>query len=273
VYRVLRFANFSHAELVTFGAYSAYMVNVSLGLDIAFGLIAAFILTGLLGIATDVLVFRRLRQKGSGTVSMMIASIGIGLVLRQSIQEIWGPDIRWYDLSVESYSVLGASVTDIEIAIVAVSIALIVLLHMMFTHTKLGKAMRGVSDNPQLAMASGIDTEKILLKVWFLGAGLAGAGGVFMGADTRLIPILGWEMLLPAFAVVIMGGIGSFYGAIIAAYLLGFAENFGVLLLSDLGLSTGYRSAIAFIVLILVLILRPGGIMGRRENNAAGLRS
>lgn len=265
VYRVLKFANFSHAELVTFGAYVAYVINVSLNLNLFYGLIAAFLLTGMLGIVTDRLVFKRLRSNGSNIISMMIASIGIGLVLRQSIQEAWGSGLRWYDVQVRTFDVLGGAITEIQIYIVVTSIFLIALLHVMFTKTKLGKAMRGVSDNPQLAMASGIDTEKILLCVWFIGGGLAGIGGVFRGADTRLVPLLGWEVLLSAFAVVILGGIGSFYGAILAAYVLGFAENFGVALLSWLSISTGYRPAIAFIILILVLILRPTGIIGRKE--------
>ncbi|MBU3967048.1 MAG: branched-chain amino acid ABC transporter permease [Euryarchaeota archaeon] len=264
VYRVLKFANFSHAELVTFGAYAAFILNVSLGLNLFYGVVAAFILAGALGVATDRLVFKKLRNNGSDIISMMIASIGIGLVLRQTIQEIWGPNQVWYDLETRTFEVFGGAITDIQVYIIAISTTLILILHFIFTKTKLGKAMRGVSDNPQLAMASGIDTEKILLWVWFIGGGLAGIGGVFRGADTRLVPLLGWEVILSAFAVVILGGIGSFYGAILAAYILGFAENFGVSLLSDLSISTGYRPAIAFIILILVLILRPTGIMGRK---------
>ncbi|VVB95230.1 Branched-chain amino acid transport system / permease component [uncultured archaeon] len=268
IYRVLKFANFSHAELVTFGAYTAYIINVSLGLNLFYGLVAAFFLTGLLGIASDRLVFKKLRSKGSSVISMMIASIGIGLVVRQSIQEAWGPQIRWFEFESKTYELLGGSITELHIYIIAISTALIFLLHLLFTRTRLGKAMRGVSDNPQLAMASGIDTEKILLWVWFIGGGLAGIGGVLRGADTRLVPLLGWEVLLSAFAVVILGGIGSFYGAILAAYLLGFAENFGVVLLSELSISTGYRPAIAFIILIIVLIFRPWGIMGKREEGS-----
>ncbi len=265
VYRVLKFANFSHAELVTFGAYMAYIFNISFGMNFIYGALAAFFLTGMLGIATDRLVFKKLRNNGSNVISMMIASIGIGLVLRQAIQEIWGPNQVWYDIETRTFEIFGGSVTEMQVYIILISIALILILHFIFTETKLGKAMRGVSDNPQLAMASGIDTEKILLWVWFIGGGLAGTGGVFRGADTRLVPLLGWEMILSAFAVVILGGIGSFYGAILAAYVLGFAENFGVSILSDLSISTGYRPAIAFIILIIVLILRPSGIMGKKE--------
>ena len=265
VYKVLKFANFSHAELVTFGAYMAYMINISFGGNLIYGLLFSFVITGSLAIAADRLVFLKLRKKGSDVISMMIASIGVGFVLRQSIQEVWGPQLRWYDFETSTHEILGGSITGLQIYIVLSSTLLIFLLHFVFTYTRLGKAMRAVSDNPQLAMASGINNEKILLRVWFIGGGLAGIGGVFRGADTMLVPLLGWDILLPAFAVVILGGIGSFYGAIISGYILGFAENIGVLLLSDLSLSTGYRPAIAFIILILVLILRPAGIMGKKE--------
>ncbi|HWQ96458.1 MAG TPA: branched-chain amino acid ABC transporter permease [Candidatus Methylomirabilis sp.] len=267
VYKVLKFANFSHAELVTSGAYVAYIINVSLGWGLIYGLIIAFLITGLLGIAADRLIFLKLRNKRSDVISMMIASIGFGLVIRHLIQQVWGPQLRWYKFEGKTYDLSGGSITELQIYIIISSTLLILLLHFLFTRTRVGKAMRAVSDNPTLVMASGIDTERILLWVWFIGGGLAGIGGVFRGADTMLVPLLGWEILLPAFAVVILGSIGSFYGAILAAYILGFAENFGVMILSDLSISTGYRPVIAFIILILVLIIRPTGIMGRKEGS------
>ena len=174
IYKVLKFANFSHAELVTFGAYMAYIINVSFGEKLIYGLIFAFFLTGMLAIAADRLVFRKLRKKGSDVISMMIASIGIGFVLRQSIQEIWGPQLKWYDFEVTTYEIMGGSITELQIYILLSSTIFIFLLHLLFTNTRLGKAMRAVSDNPQLAMASGINNEKILMWVWFIGGGLAG---------------------------------------------------------------------------------------------------
>src|SRR5574341_567931 len=122
IYRVLKFANFSHAELVTSGAYMAYLINVSLGLHLFYGLIAAFLFTGLLGVATDRLVFRKLRAKGSDVISMMIASIGIGLVIRQSIQEAWGPQLKWYEFEVRTYELLNGAITELQIYIVMTSI-------------------------------------------------------------------------------------------------------------------------------------------------------
>ncbi len=259
VYRILKFANFAHAEFITFGAYVAYVLN-SLGLNIYYSAIFAFIATGLLGIVCDILVFRQLRARGSSFFAMMIASIGLGLIIRHVIQEIFGAKLLAYNISAKSYEFLGARITETQIAIILTSVAFIILFHIMLTRTTLGKAMRATSDNPELAMASGINIEKIILITWFIGAGIAGVAGVFRAADTRLLPTLGWEVLLPVFAVVILGGIGSFYGAVAAAYILSFAENVGVLFLAKFGPHTGYRYAISFMILILVLLIRPQGI-------------
>ncbi|MFQ6084789.1 MAG: branched-chain amino acid ABC transporter permease [Candidatus Bathyarchaeia archaeon] len=266
VLRILKLVNFAHAEFVTFGAYIAYAINVTLGKSLVWGAVAAFLTTGLLAVASDFLFFKPLRRRGSTVISSMIVSIGLGLVIRHIIQEVWGAPMLWYNLGrVRSYQLLTASLTDIDAQIIVTSLALIFSLHILLTRTKLGKAMRATSDNLALAMSSGINTERIIVWVWFIGAGIAGVGGVLRGADTRLVPLMGWELLLPAFAVVVLGGIGSFYGAILAAYILGFAENLGVVLLIELSLSTTYRLAIAFIILITVLLVKPTGIMGLKE--------
>lgn len=138
-------------------------------------------------------------------------------------------------------------------------------MHIFLTRTIIGKAIRASANNPELAMASGINIDKISVVVWVVGAALAGVGGLFRAADTRVVPIIGWEILLPAFAVVILGGIGSFYGAITACFILGLAENIGVVFLSAFNLSTDYRFAVAFIVLILTLIFKPTGLGGLFE--------
>ncbi|MEW6448316.1 MAG: branched-chain amino acid ABC transporter permease [Bacillota bacterium] len=132
-------------------------------------------------------------------------------------------------------------------------------LHFLLTHTKTGKAIRAIA-GPELALVPGINSGRIILVTWFSGAALAGIAGVFRAADTQLSPLLGWDILLTVFAAVILGGIGSFYGLIGSAFILGLAENFGVVFLQAVGLSTEYRMAIAFLVLIPVLIIRPKGL-------------
>ncbi len=263
VYRILRFANFAHAELITLGAYVAYSLNRA-GMSIYLTLPLAFAASGALGVALERGVFRPLRERGGDAIALMIASIGAGMVVRHVLQQVYSAKVLTYSTPLVSYQVLGARVSQVQVVILLLGVASIVAFHLLLTRTRMGKAMRATSDNPELARASGIPVRRVVLATWVLGGGIAGVAGVLRAADTRLVPTLGWEVLLPVFAVVLLGGIGSFYGAVAAAYLLAAAENLGVLLLGALGMSTGYRYAISFVILILVLLFRPYGIAGQR---------
>ena len=272
-YRILKFANFAHAELVTFGAYAAFIVNVewgglSPGISLVLGAILAFILGGLLGIGSDFAVYKQLRAKEAAGISLMIASIGVGYVIRHLIQQRYGSEPIYYNLphfANEPHEILGAKVTVLHAIIILSAIVMVMILHMLLTFTTLGKAMRATADNPVLAQAAGIHTERIIRVTWFMGGGVAAIGGLLRAADTELVPILGFRLLLIVFAVVILGGIGSFYGCILAAYVISLAENIGILLLVMCGVSTVYRQAMAFIVLIIVLLAKPTGLLGLKE--------
>ena len=265
VYRILKFANFAHAEFITFGAYMAHFVNVALGGSIFIAAAFAFVSTGLLAVVCDLLFFKPLRSRKATAIPMMIVSIGLGLVIRHVLQEIWGPGVNYYALGTAArYNFLAATLTEVNLAIICSALGLVIVLHILLTQTNLGKAMRAVSDNSTLASIRGIDTGKIVLFVWFAGAGVAGFAGVLWGANTRLIPLMGWELLLPTFAVVVLGGLGSFYGVIVAAYLMGLVENVGVFAFIELSIPTTYRPAIAFATLIIVLLIRPEGLFGLR---------
>jgi branched-subunit amino acid ABC-type transport system permease component len=172
---------------------------------------------------------------------------------------------------------LGASVTTVQLIIIAAAIACMLIFHGLLTYTKLGVAMRAAADNASLAQASGIFTERIIRAVWFIGSAFAGLGGVMLGLDTQIYPMMGFSVIVPVFCAAILGGIGSPYGAMLGALVLGFAENIGLsinfaFLAPVLGLETdflfiptGYKPAIAFVFLIAVLLLRPQGIMGARR--------
>ncbi len=263
VYRIMRFANFAHAELITLGAYTAYSLN-QLGFSIYIALPFAFTASALLAVSLERMVFMPIRDRGGDVISLMIASIGAGMVVRHLLQQVYSARVLTYNIPLVSYELLGARVSQTQLVIVLLGILSILLFHLLLTGTTLGRAMRATSDNPGLARASGIPVHRVMLLTWVLGGGIAGMAGVLRAADTRLVPTLGWEVLLPVFAVVLLGGIGSFYGAVAAAYLLAAAENVGVLVLSSLGISTGYRYAISFVILILVLLFRPHGIAGSR---------
>jgi len=259
-YGLSRFPNFAHAEFMALGAYIGYLVTEQLGLAFPFTFIAAFLVSGAVGVLSYKGVFQPLAKRGASTIHLMIASIALGFIIRHSIGEIWG----WAPLSFRviwsSFDVGVLRITGIWLWLILAAVSTGVIMHLLLVKTKIGKAIRATSSNPELALASGININRVTVTTWFIGAALAGIAGLFRAAGTRLSPLLGWDILLPSFAVTILGGIGSFYGAIVAALIIGLVENVGVVMLVNLGLSTEYRMAIAFVILILTLLIRPQGL-------------
>lgn len=259
-YGLSRFPNFAYAEFVTLGAFAGYLFLDQPGRPVLPALAAAFAASGLLSAAAYTLVFRPLQARNAGLIHLMIASIGLGYVVRHAIGAVWGWSALSYQAVWETYDLMGTRLSALWLALILTAFATAAFLHLLLTRSRIGKAIRAIAGNPDLARVTGIDANRVTLFTWFLGAALAGAAGVFRAADTRLYPMLGWEILLPIFAATVLGGIGNFYGLVAAALILGLAENFGVVLLSAAGLSTEYRMAVAFLVLILVLIFRPRGL-------------
>mgnify|MGYP000109072981 CR=1 FL=1 len=259
-YGLSRFPNFAYAEFITLGAFCGLFFLAKPDGVFFLALIVAFLVAGFVSASSYTLVFRPLVERKTSLIHLMVASIALGYVLRHSMGESWGWSAQAYQIMWPVYNIGNVRITGLWIILIATAVLTAVALHFFLTRTRAGKAIRAIASNPDLASVTGINRQKVVLLTWFFGAGLAGVAGVFRAADTRLFPMLGWDILLPIFAVTILGGIGSFYGLIIAALLLGLAENFGVVLLSGLGLSTEYRMAIAFLILIGVLIIRPKGL-------------
>ena len=260
VYGISRFPNFAHAEFMTLGAYMGYFAAEQLGLPFPAAFVAAFIFSGLTGFLSYKGIFQPLAKRGATLVHLMIASLALGFIIRHSIGEIWGWAPLFFNIIWPSFEVGPVRINAIWLWLILAAVAIAVTMHFILVRTKIGKAMRATSSNAELALSSGINTTRVLLITWFISAGLAGTAGLFRAAETRLSPLLGWDILLSTVAVTILGGIGSFYGAIIAAFIIGLAENVGVVILVQLGLSTEYRLAIPFVILILALILRPQGL-------------
>jgi branched-chain amino acid transport system permease protein len=260
-YGLSKFPNFAHAEFMTLGAYIGYQVSVQMHLPFIVCILCAVLGSGILGLVSYQLVFGPLSRRGASLIHLMIASMAVGFIARYAIAEIWGwPNLSfsivWPGKEFGPLSVNLAWVLPIVIALLAG-----VTMHLVLTRTKIGKAIRGTSSNPQLALSSGINTSRVLLTVWFISGALAGVAGLLYGvAFVSFSPLTGWNILLPIFAVTVLGGIGSFYGAIVAAYLIGLAENVGVVFLSQAHLSTDYRVSISFIILIVVLLIKPEGL-------------
>ncbi len=270
-YNILDFANFAQGELLTFGAYFALIaVSAFAGVHSTFGalsfgwpmvvaLLLAAALTSLLAILVDWLVFRPLRRS-SIQVALVIASFGASLLLRLLVVLIWGPQPAYYTTNIQiSTQILpGVRVTPDQIFLVALTALLVVGLHFFLSRTKLGKAMRATADDPQLAQVTGIDVARVVRWTWIVGGSLAAVAGVLYGMTVQILPEMGFNLILPLFAAAILGGVGSVYGAVLGGLVIGIAENLSVLFLTPT-----YKPAIAFLLMIAVLLVRPTGILGK----------
>lgn len=255
---ILRFANFAHGDLMTIGAYLAFSLVVSLGLPFWLGALLASGATALVAVLSDQLVFRHLRRRPP--VILLISSFGMALIYRSLIQLIWGSDQRVYRQGIQPpLEFAGLNLKPDQLTIIGGAVLLMLGLHLFLQYTKTGKAMRAMADNVDLAKVTGIDTERIVIWTWGLGAVMAGAAGIFLGLDTQLNPVMGWRILLPIFSAAILGGIGSPYGAIAGGLVMGLAAE-----LSTLVISPEYKAAVSFAILVIMLIVRPTGLFGGR---------
>jgi len=258
VYGVLNFANFSHADFMTFGAYIAFLLNVALGLNIILSFFIAVAIAGALGVLLDFLVWKPMRRKNADLVSLVIISIGLSLIVRNAIIFIWGGSTRNFDLPVQrGIEMLGVTITHNQLTGLGTAILFILLVHFFLKNTKLGKAMRAISDDINLARISGIDTDKVIMWMWFIGVGLAAVAGILYGLETTIRPNMGWFLILPMFAAVILGGIGNPYGAMVGGMVIGLSQELSMLILPS-----EYKMGVSLGIMILVLLFKPKGLFG-----------
>ena len=276
IFGILNFANIAHGDYMTMGAYLAFFIIHTLlaGVGVegkglgpfTFGyplLIALPLAAGLMGlgaIALDVLLYRKLRTRGANTAVLAMASLGIAIALRGLVQIIWSGDAQNFPRESRQFFHLPLDVRippdNVFIAIVAV--LLVIGVHLLLTRTKMGKAMRAYADNPDLALVTGINTQRVIWATWVIGGALAATAGVLLAVSQgNLLPIMGWKFLIPLFAAVILGGIGNPYGALVGAILVGCASE-----VSTQWLNPSYKPVISFAIMIVVLLARPRGIFG-----------
>jgi branched-chain amino acid transport system permease protein len=272
-YAVLRFANFVQGELLTCGAYLALVAAAALApllgagsfgaLTFGWPLLAATLiaapLTGLLAVALDWVLFRLLRRRGSA-IGMVIASFGASLALRSFLEFGFGGSPRAYGTDIAfAIRVAGIRATPDQLAALALMLALMVATHLLMAHSPLGRRMRAVAENADLARLCGVDVAAVVRATWMLGGALAAVAGVVLGVLAQLRPYMGFDLLLPLFAAAILGGIGSVPGAMLGGLIVGVGEALAVPLLG-----AEYRAAMAFLLLLATLLLRPTGLFGAR---------
>jgi branched-chain amino acid transport system permease protein len=276
VYSIADFANFAHGDTMTVGAFGAlvgagffadvlpgagvvlFELPVSLYLGLAFGMAIAAVVA----VLTERFIYRPLSNAGS--IELLITSIGVALAYRAIVQIGFGSGIKSYEISRQGSvgwlrDAIGVALTPRDFVIVAITLALVVGLHVLLQYTTLGRKMRATADNPNLARVSGIRTDEVIYAMWIIGGALAAAGGVFLGIDTLVQPRMGFDILLIVFAAVILGGIGSIYGAMLGGLVIGMTiELTPAIPLVPIE----YSSALAFVLMVAILLVRPSGIMG-----------
>src|SRR5918994_1821110 len=261
VYGILKLVNFAHGDFLTFGAYMAYLVNVTWGAPLVVAVFWAMAATALLGLLFERTLWGPMRRRRAGFLQLILMSIGLAFLLRAVVQWFWSTEIRSLGVdNTSSVEFLGLRVGETELIVIVVGIVVIVAVGLMLRYSLLGKRMRALSDDLDLAETSGIDTKRVILYTWIFSGALAGLAGVMAAATTNLRPELGFELLLPIFAAVILGGIGDAFGALAAGMVLGVLTEW-----STLVIDARWKIAVGFLVLVLALVIRPQGIFGRAK--------
>lgn len=279
IMHILRFANFSHAELISMGAYftltldatvtalSAVLSNKLPMLSVTPSLIIAMVLslliTGVIAAILDKLIFKRLRDN-AGPLTMVFASFGIGLIIRNVIGLVYGLKSTHYNSDITFAMMISADplllVKADQLFIMVLTLVVMISLHLLITRTSIGYALLAVSENPVLAQVNGINLTAMIRLAWLLGGALAAIAGVCYALNNQLSPVMGRDLVLSLFAAAIVGGIGSIYGAVLGGLLVGLASSLALLVVP-----TGYKPAIPFIIIIFALYIRPNGLFGEER--------
>ena len=262
VYGILKLVNFAHGDFLTFGAYLAYLVNVTWGMPLVAGILFAMAITAAIALVFERVMWRPMRAQGAGFLQLLLMSIGLALVLRASVQWFWGTNVRQLDVDrTNAVEFLGLRLGETQLIVIVVGLVVMVGVGLMLRYALLGKQMRAIADDLELAETAGIDTGRVITYTWIFAGALAALAGVLAGATTELTPELGFEILLPIFAAVIVGGIGDPFGALAGGITLGVVTEWSTLFVDSV-----WKTSVAFVVLVLVLVIRPQGIFGRARS-------
>jgi len=254
IFGLMNIANFAHGQFYMLGGFLAYFCTVTIGANYFLAMVLAVFMVVLFGILLDRTIFKRLR--GEALISSVLATIGLSILLENFALLAWGPrpEAIPSPLPITPVEIGPVFATTPRLFAVGVTIAVIIVIHVLLHHTRVGKAMRATFQQQEAAALAGINIDRLYSIAFGVGAGLAALGGVLLGSIFFVHPTMGGIATLKAFVVVILGGMGSFVGAIVGGLFLGIAESFGTLF------SSAYKDAIGFILVILVLLYRPEGL-------------
>lgn len=258
---ITNYINFAYGDMLTFGVYVAFVVNQHFGLNIWIGLVLAVIATAILAWLINLFILRPFTNRGTSPIIMLVVTLGVSLILQNVILAIFTEQFQNYTVNTGKPISLGPFLfTPLQLGIIGLAIVTMLSVHVLLRYTRLGKAMRAVSDSPELARISGINTRLIVNAVWLIAGGLGGLSGVVLALNTATFtPTIGFGFLFVIFAAVILGGIGHPYGAIVGALIVGIATE-----MSAAFINSEYKVAIALVILIIALLIRPQGIFASR---------
>jgi len=257
MFAVLRFPNFSVSGIATLGAFAGY-VAYGAGLQVVGSLAVAFGCAGVVGLFLDKVAHIPLVKQGA--LPAAIASIASGLVLENVVRLLFGNELRGYDRPIaRDTRIFDIRFSPQQLETMGIALAIMLAVFAALAFTRIGKAMRASADNPELAALKGIRPQRVAMMASFVGMGLVGVGGMLLGLDSSIDPLTGTRILLSIFAAAVLGGLGSAPGAVLGAFLIGIAEEMSVL-----AVGSAYRAAVGFFAILIVLSLRPRGLLGER---------
>ena len=266
-FAVLKLPNFAHAELITIGAYAALVMSLFVTSNPLIVMAVAFVVAALVAVICHRAVYRPLGEVSNSMYTLILASFAVGLILRY-IVFLFVDRFDLFDKRIQVptsvvFQNQWLTITNIFLWVVPTSIVLVIALSLLLEYTNIGREMRALADNGVLARIIGVPVERVNTITWILAGGLAGVGGALWGMYTFVNPLVGWLAILSVFAATVLGGMTSFIGTILGAYLVAFSENTVMQLLNHyLGIDFSFKPAIPFIIIILVLLIRPQGLTG-----------
>ncbi|MHB1234289.1 MAG: branched-chain amino acid ABC transporter permease [Microbacteriaceae bacterium] len=258
---ITNYINFAYGDFMALGAYISFELNSHLlHLNIWVAMICGALAMGVIAVLLNRFLLGPFARRFEKTFYVLIVTFGLSLIILNLVNSIWGANVRRYTLADQKPLHLGPLLLTVDqLSVMGIAVVLMLLVHLMLKTTRLGKSMRAMSDNTTLAMTSGIDTRRITTITWFLSGALAGLAGTVLGiTEANLTPSSGETFLFVIFAAVIVGGVGSIYGAIVGSLIIGLAIEISALLIDP-----SYKLDIAFVILILALLFRPSGLFAR----------
>lgn len=265
VYGILKFINFAHGSVAMVGAYIVFLLTLStLNVPFVIAFFLSLILTAIIGILIEKAAYKPLRN--APKLAPLTTAIAVSFVLDAAVMILVGTDIKTYPIDYQIFTLGSVFITSVQVIIVFASLFFMAGLYVLLTYTKLGKAIRAVADNINLSEITGINTNMTISAVFAIGSALAAASGALIGLDSNLQPTMGFIITVKAFAAVVLGGLGNVYGAIVGAFIIGLMENIGVWYIPPV-----WKDSIAYGILILVLLFRPAGIFGSKEQATSGV--